>query len=72
MADGSLHQDTIRRPRADTTEGIQRVRQRVIVLEERRPGYCLRPDAHIEEMPWDDGPIITEVDDSTPLPSLDG
>ncbi len=72
MADGLLHQDTTRRPRADTTGGIQRVRQRVIVLEERRPGYCLRPDARIEEMPWDDGPIIIEVDDSTPLPLLDG
>ena len=72
MADGALHQDTIRRQRADTTGGIQRVRQRVIVLEERRPRYCLRPDARIEEMPWDDGPIITEVDDPTPLTSLDG
>ena len=72
MADGAFHHDTIRRPRADITGGMQRVRQRVIVLEEHRPKYCLRPAAGTEVMPWDDGPIITEVDDPTPLPPLDG
>ena len=54
------------------TGGARRVRQRVIALGDYTPRYCLRPPAIAEVMPWDDGPEITEVDDPTPLPPLDG
>lgn len=43
--------------------GVTRVRQRVIVLFEYNPRYCVRPGARPEVMPWDDAPEITEVDD---------
>lgn len=46
-----------------TTGGVRRVRQRVIVLYEHHPWYCVRPPADPEVMPWDDAPEITEVDD---------
>lgn len=72
MLDGAFRSQTIRWPGGHTTGGVRRVRQRVIRLEEYQPRYCLRPPALAEVMPWDDGPEITEVDDPTPLPSLDG
>ncbi|MDO9021368.1 MAG: hypothetical protein Q8S73_36280 [Deltaproteobacteria bacterium] len=72
MLDGVFRQNTIPRRAAAGTGGARRVRQRVIVLGDYTPRYCLRPPAIAEVMPWDDGPEITEVDDPTPLPPLDG
>ncbi len=64
MMDGAVGHDTIRWHRAEITGGARRVRQRVVVLGEYNPRYCIRPPAMTEVMPWDDGPEITEVDDS--------
>ena len=72
MLDGAFRGDTIRRLGIEGTGGVRRVRQRVTVLGEYAPRYCLRPPAWAEVMPWDDGPEITEVDDAAPLPPLDG
>lgn len=71
MLDGAFRSHTIRRLRQDISGGVRRLRQRVIRLEEHQPRYCLRPPAMAEVMPWDDGPEITEVDESSALSSLD-
>ena len=61
MLDGAFRQNTIRRLRTDATGGVRRVRQRVILIGEYTPRYCVRPPAMPEVMPWDDGPEITEI-----------
>lgn len=71
MMDGAFRHDTIQRRAAGSQGGVRRVRQRVIVLGEYLPRYCLRPPAPPEVMPWDDAPVITEVDDET-SPPLEG
>ncbi len=63
MMDGTQGFGRLSLLRGITTGGIRRVRQRVIVLYEHNPGYCVRPTASAEVMPWDDAPEITEVDD---------
>lgn len=63
MMDGTQGFGRLSLLRGISTEGVQRVRQRVIVLYEHKPGYCVRPPASAEVMPWDDAPEITEVDD---------
>lgn len=63
MADGVFRQSTIRWQGRSDTGCVRRVRQRVVVLGEYTPRYCIRPPAAAEVMPWDDAPEITEVDE---------